>query len=208
MTAYETLRPAGEDREAVPGVLTEAFMDDPVVCWLFPDEGERRRLQPYFHGPLLTHPAAEAYLIGEHDGAAIWLSLAAGQQPYEEPPAEPGTDLPTVFGENGARLLSLGRLLAQRHPHGEAHLYLPCMGVLAARRGNGLGSALLRGRLERADADGLGTYLEASSPRSRALYARHGFVDLGEPVRVPDGPPLWPMWRTPHGSTQRNGALR
>lgn len=183
---YETL---GADRRAVLDVLTEAFMDDPVVSWLFPDEGERRRLQPYFYEPLLTHPAAETYLAGQRAAAAVWLSLAAGRTPYESP----GT--PTVFGENGARLMAVGQLLAQRHPYDEAHLYLPCMGVVPAAQGNGLGSALLRDRLDRADAEGLGTYLEASSPRGRALYLRHGFTDLGEPVRVPDGPPLWPMWR-------------
>jgi GNAT superfamily N-acetyltransferase len=189
----------------VLGVLTEAFMADPVVSWLFPDEHERRRLQPYFFGPLLTHPAAEAYLVGERGGAAVWLSLAAGESPYPEPPAEPEADLRGVFGENGARLLALGQLLARHRPP-EAHLFLPCMGVVAARQGNGFGSALLRHRLDRADADGLGTYLEASSPRSRALYVRHGFADLGEPVHVPDGPPLWPMWRAPHGPT--NGEPR
>lgn len=183
-TVYPTL---GADRRAVVDVLTEAFMDDPVVSWLFPDEGERRRLQPYFYEPMLTH--AETYLAGERDGAAVWLSLAAGQTPYEAP------ESPTDFGAHGARLMAVGQLLAQRHPYSEAHLYLPCMGVVPAARGNGLGSALLRDRLERADAEGLGTYLEASSPRSRDLYLRHGFTDAGEPVRVPDGPTLWPMWR-------------
>jgi GNAT superfamily N-acetyltransferase len=69
------------------------------------------------------------------------------------------------------------------------------MGVVGGRQGAGLGSALLRHRLARADADGLPAYLEASSPRSRALYLRHGFEDLGEPVRVADSPPLYPMWR-------------
>ena len=72
------------------------------------------------------------------------------------------------------------------------------MGVIGGRQGAGLGSAMLRHRLERADADGLAVYLEASSPRSRALYRRHGFADLGEPVRVADSPLLWPMWRGPH----------
>jgi hypothetical protein len=58
--------------------------------------------------------------------------------------------------------------------------------VVGARQGTDLGSAMLRHRLARADTDGLPTYLEASSPRGRALYLRHGFADLGEPVRVAD----------------------
>jgi GNAT superfamily N-acetyltransferase len=187
-TVYGAVR---EDERTVLDVLTEAFMDDPVVCWLFPDEHDRRRVQPHFYGPLLTQSTAEAHLTGEHGGAAIWLSLAAGRTPYEE------TGPLDVFGESGARLRALGEVLVRRHPYDEAHLYLPCMGVVAARQGTGLGSALLRHRLARADADRLPAYLEASSPRSRDLYLRHGFADLDEPVSMPGGPTLWPMWRHP-----------
>lgn len=206
-TTYETLRPAGDaDRQAVLDVLTVAFAEDPVTCWLFPRAAERRHLQSHYYGLLLAHPAAEAYLVGGHAGASVWQLLSVGQSPYEEP--RRGTDQRTVFGESGARLQALGAALMDRHPHGETHLYLACMGVVAAERSSGLGSAMLRDRLDRADADGLGAYLEAASPRSRALYLRHGFTDLGEPVRVQGGPPLWPMWRAPRRSTNENGAVR
>ncbi|MFE2944946.1 GNAT family N-acetyltransferase [Streptomyces sp. NPDC059255] len=198
-TTYASVRRAEDtDQQAVLDVLTEAFMNDPLACWLFPDAHRRGRLQAHFYRPLLTHPVAEAYLAGRREGASVWLNLAAGRTPYEEHPDAPEAGQETVFGENGARLLALGQALAPRHPAREPHLYLPCMGVLSGRQGAGLGSAMLRHRLERADADGAAAYLEASSPRSRALYQRHGFEDLGEPVRVADSPPLWPMWRPPH----------
>lgn len=197
-TAYARIRPAHDaDRQAVSDVLTEAFMDDPVACWLFPASRERGRLQSHFYGHLMDRRTAEAYLAGRGEGASVWLALAAGQAPDDEPPGEPDVDGGSVFGESGARLWTLGRALAQRHPLAEPHLYLACMGVAGGRQGAGLGSAMLRHRLERADADGLAAYLEASSPRSRALYLRHGFEDLGEPVRAADSPPLWPMWRQP-----------
>jgi ribosomal protein S18 acetylase RimI-like enzyme len=198
-TPYGSVRRAdAADRQTVLDVLTKAFMDDPVACWLFPEVGRRGRLQAHYYRPLLTHPAAEAYLAGRREGTSIWLTLAAGQTLYEERPDAPEAGQWAVFGENGARLLALGQALAPRHPDREPHLYLPCMGVLGGRQGAGLGSAMLRHRLERADADGLAAYLEASSPRSRALYRRHGFEDLGQPVRVADSPLLWPMWRPPH----------
>lgn len=168
--------------DTVVNVLTDAFMPDPVVCWLFPETTERRQLQAGFYRSLLGHPAAEAHLVG-HDGAAIWLTFTNGQALGGEPPQHD-------------RLRALGEALAERHPK-EPHLYLPCMGVVSTRQGAGIGSAMLRQRLERTD---LPAYLEASSPRSRALYARHGFADLGEPVRVLDSPPLWPMWRPPEGT--------
>ncbi|WP_133740803.1 GNAT family N-acetyltransferase [Actinorugispora endophytica] len=197
-TPYASVRQAdGAGRQAVVDVFTEAFMDDPVACWLFPEADERSRLQPHFYRSLLTHPAGEAYLAGRSEGASLWLRPAAGQSPHGEYAEAPEGDPPADFGAGGARLRALGRELARRHPDGEPHLYLACMGVVARRQGAGLGSAMLRHRLERADADGTAAYLEASSARSRALYQRYGFEDLGAPVRVADGPPLWPMRRRP-----------
>ncbi|MGI5153660.1 GNAT family N-acetyltransferase [Microbispora sp. CA-102843] len=191
-TAYATVRRAGDEgARAVLDVLTEAFMNDPLVRWLFPAAGDRGRLQRHYYRPLLAHPAAEAYLAGDHEGASVWLTLTAGERALTENSFEP-----RVFGDSGLRLRALGEALDPRHPR-EPHLYLPCIGVLGGRQGAGFGSAMLRHRLERADADGVPAYLEASSARSRALYLRHGFADLGEPVRVADGPLLWPMWRQP-----------
>jgi ribosomal protein S18 acetylase RimI-like enzyme len=39
-------------------------------------------------------------------------------------------------------------------------------------------------------------YLESSNPRNMSLYRRHGFEQVGE-LPLPDGPALYPMWRTP-----------
>jgi GNAT superfamily N-acetyltransferase len=191
-TPYASVRRVADaDRRTVVDVLVEAFMADPVVCWLFPDPGERARLQARFYRPLLTHPAGEAYLAGRRDGASVWLTLAEGEAAFGAPPD-------ADFGESGARLLALGEALGRRHPDHEPHLYLPCMGVIPGRQGSGLGSAMLRHRLSQVD---IAAYLEASSPRSRELYLRHGFEDLGEPVSVADSPPLWPMWRRPDTTT-------
>ena len=37
-------------------------------------------------------------------------------------------------------------------------------------------------------------YLEASSPRNKALYERHGFVEVGL-IQAGSSPPMWPMLR-------------
>jgi len=51
--------------------------------------------------------------------------------------------------------------------------------------------------LQRADADELPAYHEATSPRNRVLYERHGYVSLGELVLPVGGPTVWRMWRDP-----------
>jgi GNAT superfamily N-acetyltransferase len=81
------------------------------------------------------------------------------------------------------------------HPTGQEHLYLVFLGVLPAAQGRGLGSALLRALLARADADGLPVHLESSSPRNLPLYEQNGFHVTGGPIALPDGPSVWPMWR-------------
>jgi predicted N-acetyltransferase YhbS len=68
--------------------------------------------------------------------------------------------------------------------------------VVPAAQGRGLGSALRRPVLDRADQAGLPAYLEATSPHNTALYERHGFRPAA-PFAVDDGPALWPMWRDP-----------
>ncbi len=70
------------------------------------------------------------------------------------------------------------------------------LGVDPARRGGGLGSALLAAGTHRCDVERRPAYLEATSPRNRRLYERHGFEVVGEVV-LPDGPSMWPMWRRP-----------
>ena len=85
------------------------------------------------------------------------------------------------------------------HPE-EPHRYLFSIGVRSTARGRGLGGKLLATALADTDAAGEPAYLEATSPRSRALYARHGFKATDE-ITIDDGPTLWPMWR-PVGTTR------
>lgn len=54
----------------------------------------------------------------------------------------------------------------------------------------------MRPVLDMCDRDGVPAYLEASSERNKALYLRHGFEVVGE-IKLPDGPRMWPMWRSP-----------
>ena len=81
------------------------------------------------------------------------------------------------------------------HPTAD-HWYLPIIGVDPIAQGQGMGSALLADRLATCDADGLPAYLEATSERSRALYARHGF-EIVEEIQFGASPPIWAMLREP-----------
>ena len=102
-----------------------------------------------------------------------------------------------VIGRRSVERLLLMEETFAAHKPAEPYHYCQFLSTVPAFQGRGVGSALLRDTLARADADGCLAYHEATSPRNRALYERHGYVDLGE-LEVPDGgPTLWRMWRDP-----------
>jgi ribosomal protein S18 acetylase RimI-like enzyme len=68
------------------------------------------------------------------------------------------------------------------------------IGVSSAARGFGVGTLLLEHRLELIDHTRDAAYLESSTERNRALYRRHGFVELGIIEGLPSGAPM-AMWR-------------
>ena len=84
-----------------------------------------------------------------------------------------------------------------RHPAGPAHSHLAILGVRPDRQRQGLGTALLLARHRVLDRDGTPGYLEAADWATRRLYQRHGYADLGQPIQLPGGPMMYPMWREP-----------
>ena len=107
--------------------------------------------------------------------------------------AERCVDLAKANGQNGSVTVSVGGFVPKAY---RTHWYLPLLAVDCAHQGRGYGSALLRHGLERCDRDGLPAYLEASSPRNKPLYERHGFREIGV-IQGGTSPPVWPMVRNP-----------
>jgi len=194
------IRRAGEDdREAVTRLLDEAFQNDPVSSWVFPDAEHRRLRHPLLMGAFVDAVLAEGYVDVTEDGSAcaLWLSVPA------EPAGEDDEDGPAQLREDvdpeNERVELIGRLTAGIHPQGQAHEYLWMIGVAPGRQGEGLGAALVQHVLDRCDGEGAAAYLEASSARSRGLYERLGFEFTGSALELPAGPLMWPMWREPLG---------
>jgi GNAT superfamily N-acetyltransferase len=194
------IRQAGErDRDAVVRVLDEAFMDDPVSSWVFPDEDHRRKVHGTFMGVFVDIALAEGRvdMTGDGSAVALWLHVPAG--PPDEDDVTPALLRETADPDN-ERAELVGRLAGAVHPHDRAHDYLLLIAISPSRQGQGLGSALLAPVLERCDRDGLPAYLEASSARSAKLYERLGFTHTAHTIDLPDGPKMWPMWREPASS--------
>lgn len=188
-------RPATVDDVALTAaVLADAFFDDPVFRFLFPDDSERPRLAQAMFTMLGEHvylPLGECQVAG--DAAAYW-----------EPPTAPGNDdfwidhgdaFVAALEGQVERLVALGAAMDAHHPS-DPCWYLSLLGVRPSAQGRGLGGRLLTHKLEQIDAVGGAAYLEASSPRNKLLYERHGF-ELLEEFRAEGGPPMYAMWRAP-----------
>lgn len=193
------VRPAGDgDVPAIRSMLARAFDDDPVATYLFPSAWRRPAGLRTFFGQQLTRdllPHGGVFTTDGCLGAALWAP------PGKPPPSRSQalrSVLPVVPFVVGQTLRRSLRFLAQVeaiHPH-EPHWYLETLGTEPARQRQGIGSALLRPVLRRADAEGARAYLESSKAANVPFYRRHGF-EVTREVRLDGGPVIWAMWRDP-----------
>lgn len=195
------IRRAGQDdTAAVTDLLDRVFGEDPVSGWVFPDPDDRRAKHGTMMGAFAASALAEGYVDLAEDGSAValWFSVPAGGHPADtDGPAE----LRRAVDPANERVEAIARILDERHPRDRAHEHLMLIAVDASARSQGRGTELINNVLERCDREGRAAYLEASSLRSRALYARLGFVWTGSTIDLPDGPQMYPMWRDPATAT-------
>jgi GNAT superfamily N-acetyltransferase len=194
----EVRKGRAEDTKALAGVLARAFEEDPVSLWVFPDGADRvRRLELMFRLMMVPEALADDDCHTTEYGAGVALWAPAGKP-------KPGLLeslrlIPTVARVCGRRTPGALRILSymeSKLPE-EPHAHLLFLGTEPERQGEGIGSRLLHSNLSRLDRAGTPAYLEASTPRNRALYLRHGFVDMDRMQLPGGGPTLWRMWREP-----------
>ena len=182
--------------------LAAAFYDDPAFVWVLRHDSRRLGLlrnafELFLRRVWIEHE--QTYTTASAVGVAAW-----------EPPGEWRTSvglqlrlLPSIvsaFRRHTARAMRALSVLEGGHPtepQHPPHYYLPAVGVAPEWQGRGLGAALLAPVLARCDRERVPAFLEASSPRNRTLYERHGFTVLEEFTLGRSSPPLWRMWRDP-----------
>ncbi|WP_280425507.1 GNAT family N-acetyltransferase [Nocardia carnea] len=196
------IRPARRDEiVALARTLAAAFQDDPVMEWMLPDPRRRAKGLVRLFDAQTRHqhfPSGGVDIAvdpaGQIAGAALWDPPGG----WKTPPRTELRMLPQMMRALGSRMRAgkqLVDLMTAAHP-AEPHWYLATIGTDPAQRGGGYGRALIDRRLEQCDREGIPAYLESSKQANIGYYERFGFEVTGT-ITVPDGPDLWPMWRTP-----------
>jgi ribosomal protein S18 acetylase RimI-like enzyme len=199
MTDPPTEQPPPEqppaDHEAA-ATLTAAFLQDPLMCWIFDDARARPSQLHHWWAWMLDRRPAHARLMTTEDSrsAALWY----GPDPAAD---DPQRDFPAMLAgllgaESALAKLRGLAVIPSAHPHDQRHWYLAAVGTRPDAQNRGSGRLVIAPVLADADAAGVGCYLESSNVRNIAFYERLGFRTIGL-IQIPGGPALTPMWRAP-----------
>jgi GNAT superfamily N-acetyltransferase len=196
--AIRTATPA--DQQTVSDLLAEAFLYGDLADWLIPHLDTRARIYPHYFAlhveHALTHGQVE--MAADATAVAIWYPIDAG--PLPELPDYPQR-LADITGRFHQRFATLEQTMHDHHPYDQPHDYLAFLAVHPDQQRHSIGSTLLEHHHAWLDATGTAAHLEATGPRNRRLYTRHGYRP--QPVlHLPAGPTLYPMRRVPTTTSQ------
>ena len=200
IATVSSLKKAEESRAAE--VLARAFHDDPIWSGVFTDPVARPETLAIMFGALIKATATAngvAETTPRNHAVAVWLA--------------PGTDigLRAMLGSGLAKqpkknkqgkqerkrmMAVMGQINKRRKAlMPEPHWYLSAIGVDPDHQGAGLGTALVRSGIRRADQAGSPTYLETETMANVGFYEHFGFEVIEEISLVGLGVPVWMMVR-------------
>ncbi|MFX1529554.1 MAG: GNAT family N-acetyltransferase [Promethearchaeota archaeon] len=184
-------------------VAGEAFQDDPIMVFVYPDEKERKQKAQYGFYMIYRYGMkfGLAYATSDNlEGITIWL-----------PPGKVYPKAWTMMKMGGfyamrkvglklkamKRSMKVFKYEEERHRHHAPfdHWYFQNIAVKPEEQGKGYGGLLISTMLKTVESDGLPIYVETNTEKSVSIYQKYGFEIL-EHVMIPETPvPLWCMLR-------------
>jgi ribosomal protein S18 acetylase RimI-like enzyme len=185
---------------AVGAVLGRAFDDDPLWSVIFPGNRLPKLISMFEALSRATRAAGGIVEVTPGiSGAAMWMPPGTDDGLWSA--VRSGFALPRFamrlpVRERKMMLAVLSQFDDRRKLLMPApHWYLSAVGIDPSRQGEGLGSALVRTGMHRADLDGRPIYLETETDSNVRFYERLGFEVLEETVATGLGLPVWLMSR-------------
>ena len=170
-----------------------AFADDPVMRWIYPDDGE------YYAGDgAILRFAYRRWLAYEatyttDDSVSVAAFIPPGRPEID---IEREAELPVHPPDRLERFRAIGEVIAANTPP-EPHWYLNLLGTHPDWQRQGLGTLVIGPIVELCDRERLPLYLETETESNVAYYSHLGFAVRGEWDVPPDGPHMWGMIRAP-----------
>ena len=183
------LKAPSKDLERVKGVLKLGFASDALIRWIYPDAASYLKCFDTWMEEFSKIAFENNIVYSEENfyGSSLW-----------HPPGVEFDDsvlLSTFEFVPSDRIEVVTRFFEEfKKYHPKDTWYLAFIAVDPAQQRKGIGSFLLKAALQMIDANGDRAYLEASNEQNKALYERHGFVEIGK-VQFEDSPPAFPMIR-------------
>jgi GNAT superfamily N-acetyltransferase len=199
----EIVRLTDSQIPAAAATLARAFHDDPLMVYAIPDPADRMRLLPDVYARMIRFGVltGEVYVTARTvEGVALWLPPNV-KWTRENIEASGMHETATIIGDDAYQRYRdvVGReWRARERDMTDPCWYLFLLGVEPSRQRQGLGGALMRPILERADTEKLACYLETENERNVAFYRRQGFdVIVNGEEAGNSGVRFWTFRRTP-----------
>ncbi len=197
--SIQLLHPLEIDKASI--TLSNAFLNDPLQRYTFPDEQERKEKSPLHFKSILQFGlqfGAVYRTAGELGGVAVWLKPGETEVTAEKAEAGGLTRLPELVGEEPmSRFFAALDYIEPYHKLDmpEPHWYIMVIGVDPAFQGKGLGRALLQPILDKADVTNTPCYLETAQPANVSFYNKLGFRIVRELIDPVSGLTIWTFRR-------------
>ena len=177
------------------GVLARAFAADPMVRWpMTTGDDLPARIRTMFE-IVDTAYAGEGWLHVAGEELGVMSLLPPGSRQREQEIADAvAPAIAALTPDGGERYERFWAWIGSLLPP-EPHWLLDQVAVEPAAQGRGIGGAMLRVAIERAERDGLPLVLETGVSANVPLYARFGFSVIREADAPDGGPRIWFMGR-------------
>ena len=186
-------------------VAGEAFQDDPVTIFSYPNEMERKEKVQY--GFYMTYKYGIKYGLTyatskNLEGITVWL-----------PPGKVYPSIWTMFRHGGfyamrkvglklkavKKTMTVFKYEEERHKYlvPYNHWYVQNIAVKPEEQGKGYGGLLINTMLKTIESEGLPVYLETNTEKAMSIYQKYGFEILEHTIIPKTDIPLWCMLRKP-----------
>jgi GNAT superfamily N-acetyltransferase len=183
-----------DDMPAIRALLAEAYADDPLSEWIFPDADTRPHACAAWYGLFAEQYVRGAQATLVREGARV-AAVALWRMPGDRPLSSDGVPgiaglMTALVGRQRAGEIGDGLHAVGSVQPSEPHAYLNFLAVAAARRRTGLGRLVLQPMVEAARRAELFVHLETTNPANHTFYEALGFRETARVGVGADGPAL------------------